>query len=438
MVKRLNQEPINEDLAAKIAGLRRGTPETQTGFRPLALAVQLSPTNTSRPAKRLMTSSRVAAVYAVTLAEPVTKDGRNYGREFVFKALLRIDKDRPIPSDLYYELSTERLRDPIEVENKVNELKRSIINEFQMGAALTQVSRVMQVFEIAQIDNEFGILCEKIDGETVRSLVPKAALAVADSIITGPEYFDLARQALMDVLVGIARCADEGVAHSDITHNNVMYDKEEKLFKLIDMGGGREPGTERSTATKGYVDQSTVAAGEAYDVYAAGQFLAHFVKHRGVPVSGYTGFAAEQLTQELFPFMEELDEVPSDDKIAMLNLIRRMTNADPTARPSAAELLHDPFFENCATRDLVHQCYEMLDHWAQSRQISDRFTRYYSEIESAEDKDRIYGMVFELNEAWRDEEHDRQADIKALLSRLNAPSVQHILKVAENRQLNTH
>ncbi|NPT69131.1 hypothetical protein GS910_33605 [Paraburkholderia sp. RL16-012-BIC-B] len=434
MVTRFNREPIDENLAAKIAAMKRGMPETQSGFRRLTLALRVEPGDSPRPARNLMARNRAAAIYAVTLAESLTKNGRNYGRDFVFKALLRSDKDDPIPFDLYHRLPADRPHDPAAVEDAVNAQKLKIIDEFQMGAALMQASRVMQVFEMVQIGEEFGILCEKIDGENVRTLVPKAARAIEDGIISGPEYLDLSRQALMDVLIGIARCTDEGVAHSDISHNNVMYDKKAKLFKLIDMGSGRETGQQKPPGTAGYIDMRTAVGNEKSDIYAAGQLLAHFVRDRAA-APALTGFGVRQLTPDRFLFMEDLADIAPDDKLEILNVIRRMTQVEPTARPSAAEMLRDPFFEKCASRAQVHQCYEKLDQWEKSRQISARFTQCYPQIENGQDRDSIYGMVLDLNEAWQDEQQDRQGDIKTMLNRLHSRSIQQVLKIAEDRQL---
>ena len=433
LVARLNEAPIKSTFASAIAAMKPGVAQTSSGFRDVRLAA--SPrTRATRPLKEPLGSGRFATAFAVTLAENLIKNGKNLGRDFVFKALLRPDPDNPLPVDLYAGLHGAEMNDPAAREAAIEAKKQQIADEFQITSALTKTAQVMQVYDLVRIDDEYGILCEKINGDNIRGVVKKSRAALEAFVITEQDYLDLVKQAIADILIGIARCEYEGVTHSDISPNNVMYDADEKMFKLIDMGNGREVGQGRLPGTPGYIDIWTAVADHKSDIYGVGQLLAYFVKSPDAP-TGISGFPTESLTIGAFPFLDDLQYLPSTDRDEILDVTRRMIQQPRESRPSSIQLLRHRFFAVLAPRNQTHASYEKMERWHQSQSISARFTACYPHIEDLLAREAIYDLVVGLNEMWQDDqERNRQIDIEQRLKKLSAPSVRQLLERAEKLQ----
>ena len=433
LVARLNELPIKSTLASAIAAMKPGVAQTSSGFREVRLA-ESPRTRAAQPLKEPLGSGRFGTAYAVTLAENLIRNGKNLGREFVFKALLRPDPENPVPVDLYAGLRGDEMNDPAAMEAAIQTKKQQIVDEFQITAALTKTAHVMQVYDLVRIDDEFGILCEKINGENIGGVVKKSRAALEAVVIDERDYLDLVKQAIADILIAIALCEQQGVTHSDISPNNVMYDADEKMFKLIDMGNGREVGQRRPPGTPGYTDISTSVADHKSDIYGVGQLLAYFVKSGTTP-TGISGFSAESLTVDNFPFFDDLQYLPSTDRDEILDVTRRMIQQPPESRPSSIELLRHRFFAGLAPRDQTHLSYEKLERWHRSQSISSRFTACYPHIEDMQARDAIYDLVVGLNEMWQDDQQrNRQADIGERLKKLSEPSVRQLLDRAEQLQ----
>lgn len=433
LVARLNELPIKSTLASAIAAMKPGVAQTSSGFREVRLAG--SPrTRATQPLKEPLGRGRFGTAYAVTLAENLIRSGKNLGREFVFKALLRPDPENPLPVDLYAGLRGDEMNDPAAREAAIQRKKQQIVDEFQITSALTKTAQVMQVYDLVRIDDEFGILCEKINGESIGGVVRKSRAALEALVITEQDYLDLVKQAIADILIAIARCEDEGVTHSDISPNNVMYDADEKMFKLIDMGNGREVGQRRPPGTPGYTDISTSVADHKSDIYGVGQLLAYFVKS-ATALTGISGFSTESLTIGDFPFHDDLQYLPSTDRNEILDVTRRMIQQPPESRPSSIELLRHRFFAGLAPRAQTHLSYEKLERWHRSESISSRFTACYPHIEDVQARDAIHELLLELNEMWQeDQQRNRQPDIEERLKKLSEPSVRQLLDRAEQLQ----
>lgn len=338
--------------------MKPGSAEIQEGFLPVKLARSFDSLSPDKPAKRLLGSGAYGTAYAVRLSENFFCNGIDHGREFVFKAMLCTNPSNPIPRMLYARLPDGHHL-PIALAVKVLKEKVRICKEFQIAASLAHTARVMQVYGLVQIGDEFGILAEKINGETVRDLLKKSVEGLRKGVITPQEHLGFAGQVVADVLIGLSRFADEGVTHLDVSHNNVLYDKDKRHFKLIDMGKGREEGEAKEMGTRGYIDICTSTADQKSDVYSAGQLLVHFLRDPG-QVVGLTGLTGE-LSIDSFPFMSELEKLPAEDKNKVVGLINRMIKISVAERPTAQEILRDPFLKNLAPPDNIHECYERLD-----------------------------------------------------------------------------
>ncbi|MCC4602563.1 protein kinase domain-containing protein [Xanthomonas campestris] len=166
----------------------------------------------------------------------------------------------------------------------------------------------------------------------------------------------MTKQLMADVLIALSRCEEIGIVHQDVSHNNVMYDRSNKMFRLIDMGLGGEEGESASIGTPGYIEMN-LQASHRRDVYSAAQLLVHFIKRPDYHM-GYIGISVAK-SQEDFPFMDELQQLPSERKQEIVAFFNRMIGQD---RATAEDLLADPFIKDAALRlqEGVHATFEKL------------------------------------------------------------------------------
>jgi len=354
----LGASSSNETLISAIAAMKPGSAEVEAGFIPVQLARTFDTTSPDKPAKKQLGSGGFGIAYEVRLSEDFLKDGRNLGRDFVFKAMLRTDWNAPLPKNLYDRLPDDHAAEAL-VRERISKAGDEIFNEFQIAASLVHTSRVMQVHGLVQIGDEFGILAEKIDGETARNLQRKSIDGLKQGVISPEEHLSFAKQVVADVLVGVSLFADAGLTHLDISPNNVLYDKKEKHFKLIDMGKGREEGEEKEMGTMGYYDPFAATADQKSDVYSAGQLLVNLLKNPEIS-TGPMGLFGKR-TVDTFPFMNELAKLSLDTKEEIVNLISRMTAYSVAERPTAQEVLRDTFLQKLASPKQIHAYYEKLN-----------------------------------------------------------------------------
>jgi tRNA A-37 threonylcarbamoyl transferase component Bud32 len=348
----------NQTLVSTIAAMKPGREEIRNGFISVQLARSFDTVSSDKPAKKQLGIGKYGVAYEVRLSENFFRKKQDLGRDFVFKAMLCMDRENPLPPDLYGRLRGDQAPDALARE--VTEERERIFSEFQIAASLAHTSRVMQVHGLVQIGDQLGILAEKIEGATARELLAKSIQGLGNGAISPAEHLSFAGQVVADILVGISRFVDEGVTHLDISPNNVLYDKKEKHFKLIDMGKGREEGKAKEPGTNGYFDMCMSAADQRSDVYSAGQLLAHLLKDPAYEV-GVTGFFGKK-TVDKFPFMSALATgLPLEYKEKMMNLINWMTAYPAVERPTAQEVLRDPFLMNLAPPDQIHAYYEKLN-----------------------------------------------------------------------------
>ncbi|WP_284401957.1 XopAU family type III secretion system effector serine/threonine kinase [Acidovorax sp. SUPP2825] len=353
LVRKLSQQCSAPDLMDRLAALKPGAADIGNGFTVVAL--EPSSDDTSRPAHSLRRLGTGAAgtAYAVRLSENFWRDGRDCGRDFVFKAMLCTDPANPTSRKLY-----DTLEEGADPADAIEQEKAKIHKEYQVAAALGDTAQVMRVYGLVQIGSLFGILAEKIEGPKVSQVIDRSRQALNQGDIEPLEYLALAWEMVADVLIGASRFADEGVVHQDISHNNVLYDERQKMFRLIDMGLGGEKGEPLRMGTWGYVEMRASASHHKRDVYSVAQLLVHFLKPPDYPM-GLVGISRAS-SAETFPFMDALKALPSDSKADVVRLLNRMIAQDPDERASAQELLQDPFFGEMPPRDGIHAIYERL------------------------------------------------------------------------------
>ncbi|WP_349810891.1 serine/threonine-protein kinase [Xanthomonas dyei] len=355
-IKDLATKSRRPELIRRLSLLKPGALEIENGFLPVRLEGAHDSDFQSLKGMQPISRGASGKIYTVQLAEDFWRGEENCGRDFVFKAMLNPDPQDPIPRNLYAPCFQEDASDPKEL---VSLEKANIYREYQMTVSLDTGSRVMRAYGLVQIDNVFGMLLEKIDGTTVGNLVERARPALQQGTITAPEYLAIAQQLMTDVLIALSCCEDVGVVHQDVSHNNVMYDRSRKMFRLIDVGLGAEEGDSARIGTPGYIDMHPEAS-HRRDVYSAAQLLVHFLKRPDYHM-GYIGIS-NATSEETFPFIDALKTLQPDRKKEIVRFLNRMIIQVTRDRATAEELLLDPFIKDTAMlpRERVHATFEKL------------------------------------------------------------------------------
>ncbi|GKS91518.1 XopAU family type III secretion system effector serine/threonine kinase [Acidovorax sp. SUPP2539] len=352
LVNELSQQGGMPERMERLAALKPGAAEISNGFAAIALEPSCEGLPQAAHCMQRLGVGASGVAYAVRLAENFWREGKDCGRDFVFKAMLCTDPGHPMSRRFFDTLpeGANSLADAIEQE------KAKIYKEFQVAASLGETAQVMRVYGLVQIDALFGILLEKIEGPAVHQVIDRSRHALDQGFIRPVDYLALGRQMLADVLIGASRFADEGLVHQDISHNNVIYDEHQKMFRLIDMGLGREEGEPSQLGTAGYFEMRPSASHHKRDVYSVAQLLVHFLKTpaRAMGLIGLSNASSV----ETFPFMDPLKTLPAQSKEGIVQFFNRMVTMRLDERPSAEELLRDPFFSELPPRDEVHAIYQ--------------------------------------------------------------------------------
>ncbi|MDO7932233.1 serine/threonine-protein kinase [Xanthomonas euvesicatoria pv. eucalypti] len=356
LVKSLTSRSERPDLIQKLSALKPGALDVDNGFVHVTLETGHAGTAGTLDAMPTVGTGASASTYAVRLAEDLWQGGQNCGRDFIFKALLRTDPQRPIPPTL---CDPATVADAPTLQERIAERRAMIFQEYQMIRSVDAVPYIVHAHGVVQIEHTFGILLEKIDGISVRSMIGRARTALQQGAISAMEYLGLARQLMADVLVSIACCEDAGIVHQDISHNNVMYDQPTKIFRLIDMGLGSEEGDPNRGGTPGFYDLSTPAR-HTRDVYSVAQLLVHVLKRPDYNM-GMIGINRPK-TADTFPFMDALQALPADHKRTVVGFFNSMLDDGTGERTKAERLLRAPFFTEppLPPRDRMHRTFEKL------------------------------------------------------------------------------
>ncbi|KHS08183.1 serine/threonine protein kinase [Xanthomonas phaseoli pv. phaseoli] len=356
LVKALTSRSERPDLIQKLSALKPGALDVDTGFLKVTLETGHAGTAGTLDAMPTVGTGASASTYAVRLAEDLWQGEQHCGRDFIFKALLCTNPQRPIPLTLY---DPATVADAPTLQERIAERRAMIFQEYQMIRSVDAVPYIVHAHGVVQIEHTFGILLEKIDGISVRSMIGRARTALQQGAISAMEYLGLARQLMADVLVGIACCEDAGIVHQDISHNNVMYDQPTKIFRLIDMGLGSEEGDPNRGGTPGFYDLSTPAR-HTRDVYSVAQLLVHVLKRPDYNM-GMIGINRPK-TADTFPFMDALRALPADHKRTVVGFFNSMLDDGTGERTKAERLLRAPFFTEppLPPRDRMHRTFEKL------------------------------------------------------------------------------
>jgi serine/threonine protein kinase len=208
------------------------------------------------------------------------------------------------------------------------------------GRVLAQLSHpnVVGVFDAGEADGVPYLVCEYVDGKTLRDAVPAGGHAPLETALTWMEH----------ILTGLAHAHGRGVVHRDLKPDNVLISAD-GVAKVADFGlaGYVEvqstPGLTRSGLIMGtptYMSPEQARGekvGPAGDVYSAGVILFELLTGRA-PYSGpsFPVILAGHISGAIPDVRELRPEIPP----AINALVRKAMSKDPVDRwGSATEFL---------------------------------------------------------------------------------------------------
>lgn len=173
--------------------------------------------------------------------------------------------------------------------NRIYVLKKILFDESDMYRKLFNVNNenIVKIYEIALVENEFYVVQEHIQGDTLSDYIEKHG-SLSDEEI---------RSIILQVCSGLETVHALGIVHRDINPNNIMLD-ENGCVKIIDFGISRITKNNQSKDTQ-LLGTHGFAAPEQYgftqtdfrsDIYSVG-VLMNYLKTGVLPSEQIAGGA---------------------------------------------------------------------------------------------------------------------------------------------------
>jgi len=322
----------------------------------------------SKGSKVSLGAGGTAKVYAVRLHHAYGE----YGKTFAFKQLL---DTRNLPN--YMKASIERMagaNPETAKQTLIQSEKRKIINEYSHHAAVHYIDQIPKVYGLFELDGGLGILMELMDGPDAQWLQQIGQVALAYNKIGSEEYLKIVLRAIADILIPLAEMHKLNLIHSDVKPENVKWSHEEKMFKLMDHGGGRQVGEKVRVFSPGYGELSggssrnLTLADPRGDIYQTGQTLHFLLTGRTVGTCTFEDGERGESKGERIPFIKALQGLDSNIKDQLADLLNGMISEesdDKSLRQSAEDLLKMPLFEMISDRVEIEEKIQKLKKWSE-------------------------------------------------------------------------
>lgn len=194
--------------------------------------------------------------------------------------------------------------------------------------------RILEVFEVSETTLCAQLVCELINGESLRCFAQRQPFHRLNE--------PLAQRLYRQVVEGVSFCHDRLVVHRDLKLENLLLDRSVNNLKIIDFGfaaqvASKEVKLRAFCGTPSYMAPEIIR-GEGYSGFATDVWALGVVAF--ALLAGMLPFAARtelQLYSKIrrghFACPEGLCDLPK-------RLIRAALRMDPTARPTSATILH--------------------------------------------------------------------------------------------------
>lgn len=228
----------------------------------------------------------------------------------------------------------------VKVFDQGNKDKRHYAREAAREARMLSRVRspyILEFLEIVESGLHVHMVCESIDGETLRTFAQRMPQRRLEH--------DLARRLYRQVVSGINFCHERLVVHRDVKLENLLLDRSGEKVKIIDFGfaaqvASKDVKLKAFCGTPAYMAPEIVRweqySGFATDVWALGVVLFTLL-------SGYLPFSAAtevqlyaRIRRGVFVCPESLGELPK-------RLVRAALKPEPSSRPGSAALLRHPW-----------------------------------------------------------------------------------------------
>lgn len=181
-----------------------------------------------------------------------------------------------------YLVSHEGLDYVVKVPTKPEYLA-NLNKEAQILSSIPEYPNIVKTEGVKDIQGQQGLVLEYVQGSTLDTVLGSLKDAYNDNIITHSEFFGSVSHLTQGVLRGINHLGSNGIVHSDIKGNNILFDSNTYQPKIIDFGLARGVGDEARAghplfASPEALDSmlgisSAQRADTKQDVYAIGQFV---------------------------------------------------------------------------------------------------------------------------------------------------------------------
>lgn len=196
---------------------------------------------------------------------------------------------------------------------------------------------ILEVFEVVESGLHTHMVCEHIDGESLRAFTQRQSQRRLED--------GLARRLYRQVVDGVNYLHERLVVHRDLKLENLLLDRAGEAVKIIDFGfatqvAGRDAKLRAFCGTPSYMAPEIVRgepySGFATDVWALGVVL-FAILCGSLPFSGCTEMQLyAKIRRGVFPCPEALGEPAR-------RLVKGSLRYDPPTRPSTSQVLRHPW-----------------------------------------------------------------------------------------------